>query len=49
MYSLYAKRVTWVFARDERWSFSFVDLSAFCTPGVRMMGTPNSLSSEQAK
>ena len=41
--------MTWVFAREERWSFSFVDVSAFFTPGVRMMGTTNSLSSERAK
>ena len=36
------------FTRDERQSFSFVDVSAFFTPGVQMMGTPNSLSSERA-
>ena len=41
--------MTWFFARDERQSFSFVDVSAFFTPGVRMMGTPNSLSSEGAE
>ena len=29
--------------------FSFVDVSAFFTPGVRMMGKPNSLSSERAE
>ena len=41
--------MTRFFDRDERQSFSFADLSAFFTPSVRMMGTPNSLSSEGAK
>ena len=36
------------FARDEWRSFSLADESAFFTPGVRMMGTPNSLSNERA-
>ena len=41
--------MTWVFAHEERRSFWFVNVSAFFTPGVRMMGTPNSLSSERAE
>ena len=41
--------MTWVFTCDERQSFSFVDVRAFFTPGVRMMGTSNSLSSERAE
>ena len=41
--------MTWVFPRAERRSFSFVDVSAFFTPGVHIMGTPNSLSSERAE
>ena len=41
--------MTWVFTCDERQSFSFVDVSAFFTPGDRMMGTPNSQSNERAE
>ena len=40
--------MTGFFARDERRSFSFADVSPFFTTGVCMMGTPNSLSSERA-
>ena len=34
--------------QEERRSFSLADVSAFFTSGARMMGTPNSLSSEEA-
>ena len=41
--------MTWVFVCDERRRFLFVDVSAFFTPGICMMGTPNSLSSDGAE
>ena len=36
------------FSLDDHQIFSLADVSAFFTPGVCMMGTPNSLSSERA-